>query len=264
MVSDIMITQAENQNIARELSSLGCGPRESAVYIFSLQSGPATVQQIARQIGCNRVTAHDAVEKLIEKGILFETRKGKRRLLVAEPPSVFQQLLQRKRSELDLVEERIGKIITKLEALQATDDSVPAVKFYEEVSGFKKMLEETLSAQGEVLVFTNVELFSQLLDPDYLENYFLRRARRGIHTRLIFPQCAFAERVIKRAIPYKIDVRLVPAKYQWQSGVFAWNDCLALKSFTKGKVTCTIVQNEDIAFFYRNVVFDLLWDSLEA
>jgi len=46
---------------------------------------------------------------------------------------------------------------------------------------------------------------------------------------------------------------------QWQSGIFSWNDSIAIMSYTKQKITCTIIENRDIAHFYRTIIFELCW-----
>ncbi len=254
-----MLSDSETSQLVRQLSQFGCNDREARIYLESLQAGPATIQQLATRLKYNRVTVHSAVSQLLEKGILFESRKGKKRLIVAEQPAVFGRLVQRRENELKVMKESIRDLSEFLTQVKVSDSSVPAVKIYEEVDGFKRMLEETLEAKGEVLVFTYVDLFSKLVNPDYLEDYFRRRADRGIHTRLIFPPCPFARRVNQKRERYRIQVRLLPSNYVWSSGIFSWNNSIAVKSFTKKKITCTIIENADIAHFWRNVVFDLTW-----
>ncbi len=254
-----MVSASEYSRITNQLAHFGCNSREASIYIECLRLGPTSIQDLSRQLKFNRVTVHSAVSQLIGKGFLFETRKGKKRLVVAEAPEVFSRIIQKKQNELMLLRGNLDGVIELLNSVRVADSSRPAVKFYEGIDGFKGMLEETLTAKGEVLVFTYVDLFSKLLGPDYLEDYFVRRAAKGIHTRLIFPPCPFADRVHKKAKEYKIQVRLLPADLQWQSGIFSWNNAIALKSFTHGKITCTIVENEDIAYFYRQIVFELSW-----
>lgn len=255
-----MLNSADLFRIITLLKQFDCNEGEAKIYVESLKMGPSSVQEIAKKIKKNRVTVHSAIEKLIEKNLLYETRKGKKRLIVAEEPDILYRLLQKRENEMDLMKSNLDYVTNLLQSVQASDHSVPTVKLYEGVDGFKKMLEETLESKGEVLVFTYVDLFSKLLDPDYLENYFVRRAKKGIHTRLIFPPCPFAERVNKKAKEYKIEVRLLPPDFKWKSGIFSWNDSISIKSFTEGKLTCTIVENKDIAHFYQNIIFNLCWE----
>jgi HTH-type transcriptional regulator, sugar sensing transcriptional regulator len=254
-----MLDNKDNYRIISLLKQFGCKQREAEIYIQSLMMGPSSVQEIARKLKFNRVTAHSAIQQLIEKGFLYESRKGKKRLVVAEDPSFMNKLLQKNENEITLMKSNLEYITGVLDSMQARDRSVPSVKLYEDVEGFKKMLEESLDAKSEILVFTYVDLFSKLLDPDYLEDYFDRRAKKGIHTRLIFPPCDFATRVNKKAKEYKIQVRLMPAEFKWKAGFFSWNNKISIKSFTEGKLTCTIIENEDITYFYKKIIFEVCW-----
>ncbi len=249
----------DKQHIVVQLKRFNCSESEADLYAYCLSIEPETIQKIAKGMGRNRTTVYSEVEQLLKKGLLFETRKNKKRYIGAENPNVLYSLLQQRENELVTLKNNIGYAVELLNAIKPSDTSVPVVKLYEGVDGFKKMLEETLSAKGEVLVFTYVKLFSELLDPEYLEGYFKRRSAKGIHTRLIFPPCDFANRVNAKADQYKIQVRLMPEDMEWKAGIFSWNDSIAIQSFTEGKFTCTVIENKDIAHFYRKIMFELVW-----
>ena len=253
------MNKTDLERIQAIFERLGCTPRETKIYLTCLRLGAITIQEIARDLKQNRVTVHSAVETLLAKWFLFESRAGKRRLIVAESPYVIDRILQKRENELKLLRLDAKEAESLLLGLGKQDRSVPSVKFYEGVDGLKKMLEGRLQAQGEVLVFSSVNVFSELLDPIYLEGYFVRRAKLNIHTRLIFPPCEFASRVHTKAQEYKIQVRLIAPDTQWKSGIFSWNNVLALQSFTEGKITCTFIENEDLAYFYRHIIFDKCW-----
>lgn len=259
-----MLTSSDTQRITAILKQFDCNSRETQIYMHSLAVGQVSVQQLAKQLNQNRVTVHGAVDQLIEKGLLFETRKGKRRLIAAEEPKVLYRLWQQKQAELELTKTNLDYVTKMLSSLQRPDGSVPTVKLYEGVDGLKKMLEETLNAKGEVLVFTYVDLFSKLLSPSYLEKYYARRAEKNIHTRLIFPLAEFGKKVNAKAKQYKMQIRFLPPGITWKSGIFSWNNVIAIQSFTEGKVTCTVIENEDIAQFYRGVIYELCWKQAQS
>jgi len=252
-----------DRRIIEQLGVLGCNTREAQIYLQCLRMGPATVQEIAVSLKRNRVTIHSAVHQLIEKELLFETRRGKRRLIVAEEPVGLLRLLQKKENELSLARENLEHLTPLLASIQAMSQGVPTVRLYEGVEGFKRMLEETLTARGELLVFSYVDLFSKAVGPDYLEQYFVRRAKRGVHSRLLFPSCPFVDRVLPKSKEYLTQIRALPPTIVWKSGIFAWNNCLALLSFTEQKLTCTIIENPDIAHFFRTVIFEMCWRGAE-
>ncbi len=254
----------DKQHIITQLKHFNCSENEANLYIYCLGRGIDTIQKLAKGIGRNRTTVYSEVEQLLKKGLLYETRKNKKRYIGAENPSVLYSLLQLRQNDLALLKGNINYAVDLLNTIKPSDGGIPLVKLYEGVDGFKKMLEETLTAKGEVLVFTYVKLFSELLDPEYLEGYFERRSQKGIRTRLIFPPCDFANKVNTKSSEYKIQVRLMPEDAEWKAGIFSWNDSLAIQSFTEGKLTCTVIENVDIAHFYRKIIFELAWAQTKA
>ncbi len=179
---------------------------------------------------------------------------------MAEEPEAFLRMLKIKERELESARANLGYVVGVLQRVHEQDRSHPKVSFHEGTEGFKRMLEMSLSAKGEFLGLINVELFSEHLTPEYLEDFFVRRAARGIRSRLIWPRRdAFANRTIPKSRELKMQVRVLPSNIEWRSGFISWNDCISLKSFSSGQITCTIIQNNDIVSFYRNVVFEALW-----
>ncbi len=256
-----VLSDSEISRIKVQLRSFDCNERESDIYIQSLLMGPRSVQDLARNLKMNRVTVYSASEQLIEKGLLFETRQGKKRLLVAAEPSVLHQMLQRKMNELNLINNNLDYTIELLSKLKKGDDSKPTVKFYEGVEGFKKMVEETLEAKGEVRIFQSVQFLAAAVDPVYLEDYVRRRAEKGISARLIFPPNNFAEGLERRRKQYKTETRYLAPDDKWSAGFFTWNNKIAFLSFTHGRQTCTILENSDLAYFFQNIVFEMAWEK---
>ncbi len=56
-------------------------------------------------------------------------------------------------------------------------------------------------------------------------------------------------------------IKILPPDLHWKSGIFSWNDTIAIQSFTESKFTCTMIENKDIAYFYRQVIFELIWQQ---
>jgi sugar-specific transcriptional regulator TrmB len=256
-----MLLPAQRSDTVKALALFGCNARESAIYLKLLELGPTSVQELARALKQNRITVHSAVEQLVAKGFLYESRRGKRRIIGAEEPVVLSNIVTRKESDLTILKDNVGALIRLLSAVRRPESSAPTVKFYEGKDGFKRMLEETLEARDGVLVITYVDLFAHWLTPAYLEDYFKRRSAKGIHTKLIYPPSKFGERVKGKARDYKIEIRTLPPELEWRAGVFSWNDSIGIQSLTENRLTCTIIENKDIAHFWRAVVYPLLWRS---
>ena len=255
-----MLRPTDHLRVIEFLKHFDCNAREAETYLQCLQLGPATVQEIAHQLKSNRITVHSTIEQIIQKGLLFETRRAKKRLIASESPDILHRILQQRYNEIKLIEHNLDYVTKILHTVHPSHHNLPTVKLYEESDGFKKMFEETLMAKNELLVFTCGETVTQLLPMDYLEDYYQRRAELGIHTKIIYPPCEFATKLGKEAKKYNINIRITKTVMSFEAGIYLWNNCLALKSFKDDKVTCTIIEHEDISNFFRHVIYPELWE----
>jgi len=255
-----MLTSKEKNFIKDQLVIYKCSEREADIYIEGLQAGSFTIYDMAETLSQNRITIHSACAQLLKKGLLFESRKGKKRILISEDPEVLYKLIKIKEHELENAKANLGYAINLLNKNRNNGQFKPTFKFYDGSEGFKKMLELTLSSKNEFLGLINVELFATHLKKDYLKSYFIKRAENNIHSKLIWHKIDhFAEFAIKNSKKLKIQVRLLESDTEWSSGFISWNNCLSLKSFSQGQITCTIIENQDIVSFYRNTIFPNLW-----
>lgn len=249
----------EKKKIVKMMSHFDCTEREGLIYLHCLKTGISTVSDVAKDLGINRITVHSAVEQLLKKGFLYETRKGKKRFIGAEDPEIFHTVFNQKKAEMDVLHASILESKQIFENIESHGHDRPGVKFYEGVGGFKKMLEETLEAKGTLRLILYVDMFSKIVTTEYFENYFLRRAEKDIMTKVIYSPCEFATHVNKQAEKYKLDVRILPPEFHWKAGVFSWNDKVAMLSLSENQLTCTIIENKDIADFYQNILFEFIF-----
>ncbi|MCB0317569.1 MAG: HTH domain-containing protein [Bdellovibrionales bacterium] len=258
-----MLKKSTKKELLDSLRLFNCTDLEAEIYLESYQSGPASVQELARKLECNRVTVHSAIEQLINQGFLFETKKGKKRLIVAESPTNFERLVEARKKELFDLEQGFQRLNDVLSAVMPPDGHLPAIEFYEDSSGFKRLLERTLNAKNDFLSIINVDMFSEHVGQDYLLDYFSRRSKKGVHSRLIFPPVEFAKKVVPRSKEFKIQARRINTKIAWKSAINSWDNCVSLMSFTHNRLTCTIIENPDIAWFFRNILFEMIWQQAE-
>jgi sugar-specific transcriptional regulator TrmB len=167
------------------LKRFDCNHREAATYIECLQGGMASVQEIAQRLNSNRVTVHSTIQQLIKKGLIFETRKNRKRFIVAESPDVLHRILQRKTNELKLINNDLDVITKLLNSIQSHDKNAWKVRLYEGEEDFQKVLEETLHAHNGICVLTCNEFSKNKINKDYLNDYYQRIAEKGIHSRII-------------------------------------------------------------------------------
>jgi len=256
-----MLTPADQLRIVTFLKRFGCNTSESTIYIEALKLGTTSIQDLAKKLKRNRISIYYTVQQLIEKGFLFEIRKGKKRFIAAENASILMKVIEKRHNELKSLEADVDYISNLINSIPTTKHEVTIVKLYEEAEGFKKMLEESLTAKNEIMVFSNTPLFTRLFTEEYFDTYFKKKASLGINSRLIYPPGEFAAKISSKKDEYKIDVRVLEQNQKSESGFYLWDNTLVIKSLKENKRSCTIIENKDIANFFRENIFNHFWEQ---
>jgi sugar-specific transcriptional regulator TrmB len=257
-----MINSTEYIRLISFLKNFDCNHREASTYIECLQMGTGSVQEIARRLNSNRVTIHSTIEQLIKKGLLFETIKGKKRLIAAESPDVLFRILQRKSNELKLIEKELEQTAKLLYSVQSPGRNSWNVKVYENEDGFKKILEETLSAKNSISVFTSSKILANV-PPTYFNDYYKRLSESNIYSRIICPP-QYAETFKEVQLQNKIQFKPSTSLNQFQISCFIWNDQLALITCPDEQLICTVIQSPELVVFFRDFLFEKIWKQVDA
>jgi sugar-specific transcriptional regulator TrmB len=103
------------------LSSLGLSQYESKCFLASLQTGPATINQIGIVAGVPRTKVYGAVRKLVERGLLEPSEDDPKIFVAKSPKDVLIPLLEKE-------DKRIKQGIEALNELEVIHKSMALVK----------------------------------------------------------------------------------------------------------------------------------------
>lgn len=248
--------------IAEHLKQFGCTKREVYIYLEIFVNGATSVQEIAKRTGYNRITVHSAVEQLLEKQLIAESREGKRRRVFVESPKRFKEITDNKIQELLKIRESTDHLVELLDKLPKQNYAPPDFHIYNGIKGYKRFLEEALEAKKELRIFVDIEQLQNLLTEEYLLDYYKRRANKKIFSKMIWPNCAFTRKIAARDKEFNLKVGMIKKSKGWKVGFYSWNDKVGITSFVEGQIICTIIKNREIALFYQNLIFDSLWERI--
>ena len=161
------------------LEQLGLTGKRADIYLAALELGSSTVLEIAKKAALKRTTCYDVLLDLQEKGYIFETIKGKKRLFLAEDPEKIQKMLQAKES-------LFSEILPQLKSIYNIKGTKPKIRFYEGKVGLREVYADTLKYSGEILCFASEHVVS-VLGMDWANDYVSARVKKCIHVRNIAP-----------------------------------------------------------------------------
>jgi len=108
----------------------------------SLELGPSTIQEISKKAQIKRSSTYDLISSLMEKGLMSEFTKGKRRFFIAEKPERLLSLIRIQKKELEEKERGLQRIMPELNNLIELSKGKPKVRFYEGKEGLRSMQED--------------------------------------------------------------------------------------------------------------------------
>jgi hypothetical protein len=126
-----------------------------------------------------RVNCYYTLNQLVTLGLVSVTKKGKISMFVPESPKKLVNIASRK---LRAAEELMPDLLAITNSLAYK----PTIRFYEGRAGVQTIYEDILTAEKEVLGYTDLAAAAELY-PDFLRQHCAEKVRRGIKTRIITP-----------------------------------------------------------------------------
>lgn len=239
-----------------KLQQLGFRSEEAELYLALLQMGGGYAAQVAKRAAQKRSSSYHTLQKLVERGLVRKVLKGSVHYFMAEDP---ERIVEIQRSRLDTA----AKVLPELQSVQNSLANKPRVKFFQRKSGIEEIFEETLSAQGEILGYTNLALLVELF-PGYLKRYTRERMKRGIKVRYLSPRPEHGIGFVEELFPHGIEESLLeilfvnPREFPFQHEVAIYGEKVAIMSLSQKEQIALLIESKSLAATMK-AVFDLAW-----
>ncbi len=177
----------ENTQYEKFLGELGLNKEQSSIYESLLKNGLMPASIVAKKSGVKRSLTYKILEQLIGLG-LAERRDniGKITFFFPAHPGKLREFLQKREEAIKTAEASLGGIMGRMVSDFNLLSGKPNVQFYEGMEGMKKVLEDSLSAEGEIYAYADVISIEKYI-PDINKDYVEKRRKFNIKKKgLIF------------------------------------------------------------------------------
>lgn len=236
------------------LKGLGLSDSEARIYTAALTTGESLPKHLAEKAEVKRPTLYKLLPELIEKGLLTETRKGKRRYLVAEDPEVY---LDKKRAELVLAEQNVPG----LRLLLQTATVKPKIVFYEGIEGLKKLYMDNLREKKPILEFVSVERIHPEIEKHSKNYYIPQRINRRIPIKIIVSGNTTSELLNLKTADWALrEVQTIDErKFPIPLDCYIYGDNVSFALYrTDSEPIGIIIRSKEIATTIRSL-FEYIW-----
>ena len=240
------------------LLQLGLSESEINVFITLLESGSSSVQDISRSSGINRVTIYSALEHLEKRGLVAETKKGARRLFVAERPEELKTILEDKREDIQKIHLDLESLVLPvLKAIDLHQENKPEIRFYDGLEGIYKVYENMLESH-DIIGCGSYDSVMRVSSWKEEEKYFHRIKHKKVFYRAILEDTPTNRKfaAIAKGIAH---FKFMEEGVKLSADIHAYGDEVALMSYEK--VTATVIRDATIAKSIRTLL-EFMWERV--
>lgn len=243
------------------LKTLGFSNKEILVYLALLSLGPSSIRKIAVKANVNRGTTYEVLKHFQELGLISYYHHGKRQHFVAEDPYVLKKVVARKKGEIEEVGQDLELLIPSLLRESAALAHRPVVKFYEDYSGIRTILEDTLdsvevSAGKEYVAFSSSSIRPYLYNKKAFHDFTSERIRRGIKVRTIASGAG-------GKLQGKDERKWLSKGESAPTYKLVYAGKVAMISVSKDDVPHGLIIEDQGLFETERAIFDSLWKSIK-
>jgi HTH-type transcriptional regulator, sugar sensing transcriptional regulator len=232
--------------------------------LAALELGGTSVQNIAKKSGIHRATTYQCLEKLEEIGLIVTEKIGKKIIFAGQYPHQLITNILDKQNELKKKEVAVSNLLPELNAIFNYAKNKPRVRFFEGTDGLKKVYEDTLYNNQEVLAFLSVVNPEKNFLKWLYEYYSPERSRRKIKAKVIAPEEKGVERYTTLDKSLNRETRLIdPQKYPFSIEIDIYgNNKVAFMSYASKEMFGVIIESKEV-YNTMKFIFQLVWNSIK-
>lgn len=243
-----------------ELTQLGLTESEIKVYLALLEIDSSTVGPIVEKSKVQESKIYQILDKLKEKGLVSFVIKGKYKNYQASDPKNLIRLLNEKKRQIEIQEEKISKeLIPKIEARRKNKEETQEALVFEGFKGLKSAynyLLDTMDSGEEYYVFNLGEDLSKEELIHFFTDYHKKRVEKKVKIKFIAP--SEARNIIEKHYNWRlVEYRYTNRKFPIGTLIFK-NHVMTLSM--KGKPTAFIIKS-NANYEYYKYFFEDMWKS---
>lgn len=254
------LAKNEKGALLSQLVTLGLNTSEAKIYLATVSQEQTNVSKLASETGINRRNVYDALNTLIDKGLVFQIIGERKGAYAAVEPSKLMELIQTKELALE-------SVLPSLEQRYASPSPGESAQIYKGLEGFKNYLEDILNTQENVYCLGAKGGWGYEKLGDFTDWFESERIRKKIKVFNLFDHemCG----VVKKDSLYNTyaEHRFLPPEHSTDSGMDIFGDKVV--TFTglyperlNDDITLFVIHNRAIAESCR-IWFQQMWDASE-
>lgn len=237
---------------------IGLSKNESRIYETLLREGESSVGHISTKSEVYRRNVYDSLNRLVEKGLVFEIVSTKENHYQAVDPKKLMDLINEKRDVLD-------SVLPGLEILYKENPSEHSVLTYKGKEGWKNYMRDMLRIGEPVYVLGGKGGWLDERVKNFFPYFIKEAGKQNLEFFHLF------DHEVKSSVPEILkyvgkNYKFLPKKYSTVSSVDVFGDHVNIVTEIhmgqlSEEVVFSVIVNKNVADSFRTW-FQLIWDLL--
>ncbi len=241
------------------LTQLDLSKNEALLYEALLSLGESSAGTLSTKAQVNRRNAYDSLQRLIEKGFVFEIRTGRDIFYQAVDPKKFLEKIDEKRLSFE-------KVLPDLQKLYQNESHQEDVYVYRGLEGWKNYLRDILRVGQDVYVIGGKGAWSDPRLRSFFQSFTQQAQQKSIEFHVLYDhEVKTSDSKITSLL--KSHYRFLPKSYSSPAAIDIFGDHVVISTVAKldtidDQASFTVIVNRKIADAYR-IWFQGLWGVSE-
>lgn len=231
------------------LESIGLSKNEAKVFVALVDLGSTTVGKVAEVCQLHRTNIYDALERLIEKGLVSYVIREGVKYFEATNPEMLMDIIKEK-------EESLKKIMPQL-LLSKKFTKKTEVHVYEGVIAARRIFMSFLMHKEPILVYGVPKEAPNILKKHFLEQFHKQRVAKNIVEKVIYNDDAIP-RINELKEIHLLEAKVLPKEFNSPMSTNVCGDEVFLELFREIPLTIHI-KSKEIADMYKKY-FEIIWN----
>jgi HTH-type transcriptional regulator, sugar sensing transcriptional regulator len=238
------------------LQEIGLTNSEINVYTTLLKSGSIKVGDLMKQLNIHRSRVYEAINRLIEKGLVSYVIKNNIKFFEATDPERLLSYIEEQKEKLNEKESKIQKIIPELK--KQIPSSLPNAEahVFAGKEGFKTIRKDVLKQKQDLYLIGAVGKEDKFLKY-FFPNFNKLRIKNKIKWKILYDAEVKGRKITKLPL---METKFLPKEYSSPAVINIYGNKVVNVLWKEDNPLCFMIINKDIADSYRKW-FELLWKS---
>lgn len=232
------------------LEDLGFSKNEAKAYLALLELGSASAGQVAEKSKVHRTNVYDALERMLERGVVSYTMISDVKYFQATPPQNLFRLLKEKEDKLTTV---LPELLLKLQLSENKSEA----HIFQGVKAFMDILYNFLNYKEPILCY-GIPKEAPLMLKTLIPHFHKKRLPLKIQMKHLYNHDA-QERIGAINKMSYTEARSLPQKFDSKVSTNVCGDEVVITIWISPVMTIQI-KNKLLAESYKNY-FNILWES---